>query len=386
VATSAQEDARAAFSTGTIRTRAAVMWEAGKDWDVVELDLDPPKDNEVLVKFVASGLCHSDDHLRTGDLPSRYPIVGGHEGAGIVEAVGPGVFDIAPGDHVVCSFLPTCGRCRWCSTGHQNLCDLGAMLLDGCLPDGTYRRHADGQDIGGMCMLGTFSERAVLSRYSVVKVDDHLPLDKAALVGCGVPTGWGSAVYSAEVKPGDTVVIFGIGGVGINAVQGAKHAGARTIIAVDPVELKRTKAVEFGATEAVATGEDAILRAYEVTQGVGADSAIITVGVVDSKVIEDAFNATRKAGTVVLTGLGNMMENTVQINGDILTLYQKTLKGSLFGASNPMFDIKNVLSLYSAGQIKLDELVTQTYKLEDINRGYDDMMSGHNLRGVILFD
>jgi S-(hydroxymethyl)glutathione dehydrogenase/alcohol dehydrogenase len=235
-------------------------------------------------------------------------------------------------------------------------------------------------------MLGTFSERSVVSRNSIVKIDDHLPLDKAALVGCGVPTGWGSAVYSAEVRPGDTVVIFGIGGVGINAVQGAKHAGARTIIAVDPVELKRKKALEFGATEALATGEEAILRAYETTLGVGADSAIVTVGVVDSKVIEDAFNATRKAGTVVLTGLGNMMENTVQINGDILTLYQKTLKGSLFGASNPMHDIKNILSLYDAGKFKLDELVTQTYKLEDINRGYDDLLSGQNLRGVIVYD
>jgi alcohol dehydrogenase (nicotinoprotein) len=369
-----------------VKTRAAVMWEAGKDWDVIELDLDAPKENEVLVRFVASGLCHSDDHVRTGDLPSRYPIIGGHEGAGIVEEVGPGVYDIAPGDHVVCSFLPTCGRCRWCSTGHQNLCDLGAMLLDGCLPDGTYRRHADGHDIGGMCMLGTFSERGVVSRNSVVKIDDHLPLDKAALVGCAVPTGWGSAVYSAEVKPGETVVVFGVGGVGVNAVQGARHAGARHVIAVDPVELKRTKAREFGATDAVATGEEAVQLAYERTLGVGADSAIITVGVVDSKVVEEAFNATRKAGTVVLTGLGPLSDNTVQINGDILTLYQKTLKGSLFGASNPMFDIKNILSLYDAGQIKLDELVTQTYKLEDINRGYEDLLSGQNLRGVITFD
>jgi NDMA-dependent alcohol dehydrogenase len=369
-----------------VKTRAAVMWEAGKNWDIVELDLDPPKAGEVLVKFVASGLCHSDDHLRTGDLPSRYPIVGGHEGAGIVEAVGDGVFDIAPGDHVVCSFLPTCGKCRWCSTGHQNLCDMGAMLLDGCLPDGTFRFHSGEQDLGGMCMLGTFSERSVVSRNSVVKIDDDLPLEKAALVGCGVPTGWGSAVYSADVMPGDTVVIFGIGGIGINAVQGAKHAGARAIIAVDPLEFKRSKAVEFGATEAVATGEDAILRAYEITNGVGADSAIVTVGVVGSKVVEDAFNATRKAGTIVVVGLGNMMENTIQLNGDILTLYQKTVKGSLFGASNPMHDIKNILSLYKAGQYKLDELVTQTYKLDDIIQGYDDMAAGVNIRGVIVYD
>src|SRR4051794_32699573 len=261
------------------------MWEAGKPWDIVELDLDAPKAGEVLIRFVASGLCHSDDHLRTGDLPSRYPIVGGHEGAGVVEAVGDGVFDIAPGDHGVCSFLPTCGKCRGGSTGHQNLCDPGAMLLDGCLPDGTFRFHSGEQDLGGMCMLGTFSERSVVSRNSVVKIDDDISLEKAALAGCGVPTGWGSVVYSAETRPGDTVVIFGIGGIGINAVQGAKHAGARNIIAVDPVEFKRQKALEFGATHAVSDGEEAFAKAFEVTNGVGADQAIVTVGVVHPKVV-----------------------------------------------------------------------------------------------------
>ncbi|MBV9290845.1 MAG: NDMA-dependent alcohol dehydrogenase [Frankiales bacterium] len=369
-----------------MKTRAAVMWEAGKSWDIVELDLDAPKAGEVLVKFVASGMCHSDDHLRTGDLPSRYPIVGGHEGAGIVEAVGEGVFDIALGDHIVCSFLPTCGKCRWCSTGHQNLCDMGALLLDGCLPDGTFRFHSGEQDLGGMCMLGTFSERAVVSRNSVVKIDDDLPLEKAALVGCGVPTGWGSAVYSADITPGDTVVIFGIGGIGINAVQGAKHAGARHVIAVDPIDFKRTKALEFGATHAVSNGEEAIAKAFEVTNGVGADSAIVTVGVVDSKVVEDAFSATRKLGTTVVVGLGPIADNTIQLNGTVLTLYQKTVKGSLFGSSNPMHDIKNILSLYRDGQYKLDELVTKTYSLDDINAGYEDMAAGVNIRGVITYD
>jgi Zn-dependent alcohol dehydrogenase len=189
-----------------VKTRAAVMWEVGKPWDVVELELDPPKAGEVLVKFAASGMCRSDDHLRTGDLPSRYPVVGGHEGAGVVQQVGEGVYDIAEGDHIVCSFLPTCGKCRWCSTGHQNLCDMGATLAEGHLPDGTFRFHSGEQDLGAMCMLGTFSEYAVLSRNSVVKIDDDIPLDKAALVGCGVPTGWGSAVYTADVGPGDTPV------------------------------------------------------------------------------------------------------------------------------------------------------------------------------------
>src|SRR3954453_12393085 len=359
------------------------MWEAGKPWDIVEIDLDEPKAGEVRIKFAASGLCHSDDHVRSGDMPSRYPIVAGHEGAGGVEQVGDGVYDIAPGDHVVCSFLPTCGKCRWCSTGHQNLCDLGQFLMVGCLPDGTFRFHSGEQDLGGMCMLGTFSERSVVSRNSVVKIDDDIPLEKAALVGCGVPTGWGSAVYSAEVRPGDTVVIFGIGGIGINAVQGAKHAGARHIIAVDPIEFKRQKALEFGATHAVSTGLEAIETAYAVTNGVGADSAIITVGVVNSQVVEEAFNATRKLGTTVVVGLGNMMENTVQINGDILTLYQKTVKGSLFGASNPMHDIKNILSLYKAGQYKLDELVTKTYSLDEINQGSEDKKAGGKPQGGV---
>jgi S-(hydroxymethyl)glutathione dehydrogenase/alcohol dehydrogenase len=368
----------------TVKTRAAVMWETGKPWEIVELELDPPKAGEVLVKFVASGLCHSDDHLRTGDLPSRYPVVGGHEGAGIVEQVGDGVYDIAPGDHVVCSFLPTCGKCRWCSTGHQNLCDMGATLAEGHLPDGTFRFHSGDQDLGAMCMLGTFSERAVLSRNSVVKIDDDIPLDKAALVGCGVPTGWGSAVYTAEVRPGDTVVVFGVGGIGINAVQGAKHAGARYVIAVDPIEFKRTKALEFGATHAVATGAEAIELAPALTEGVGADSAIITTGVVSSPVIEEAFWSTRKNGTVVLTGIGNINENTIQLNGTILPLWQKQVKGSLFGGSNPMYDIKNILSLYKLGQYKLDELITRTYTLDQINEGYADLEAGENLRGVII--
>jgi S-(hydroxymethyl)glutathione dehydrogenase/alcohol dehydrogenase len=193
-------------------------------------------------------------------------------------------------------------------------------------------------------------------------------------------------VYSAEVRPGDTVVIFGIGGIGINAVQGARHAGARTIIAVDPIDFKREKALEFGASHAYATGDEAVMAAYELTNGVGADAAIVTVGVVGTEVVQKAFDATRKAGTVVGVGLGPMTENTIQLNGDVLTLYQKTVQGSLFGASNPMHDIKNILSLYKAGQYKLDELVTKTYRLDDINQGYEDMAAGVNIRGVIVYD
>src|SRR6201986_630731 len=187
-----------------MKTRAAVLRDMGKDWEVIEMDLDPPREGEVLVRFAAAGLCHSDDHLRTGDIPVRYPIVGGHEGAGIVEEVGTGVTRLKPGDHVICSFLPVCGHCRFCASGLSNLCDLGANLLVGCQVDGTFRFHAGGEDFGGMCMLGTFAERATISEHSVVKVDPDLPLDKVVLIGCGVPPGFGSPGHAAATAPGDT--------------------------------------------------------------------------------------------------------------------------------------------------------------------------------------
>src|SRR5262245_5614466 len=224
---------------GCMKTKAAVLRGVGQDFEVTELELDPPKAGEVLIRYAAAGLCHSDEHLRQGDLPPRFPIVGGHEGAGIIEEVGEGVTRLQPGDHVICSFLPVCGHCRWCSTHKSNLCDMGATILDGCLPDGTYRFHAGGEDLGGMCMLGTFSERAVISEHSAIKAAPALPLDKVVLIGCVVPTGFGSAVHAAATEPGDTIAVYGIGGIGINAVQGAALAGARNVVAIDPLANKR---------------------------------------------------------------------------------------------------------------------------------------------------
>jgi S-(hydroxymethyl)glutathione dehydrogenase/alcohol dehydrogenase len=367
-----------------MKTKAAVLRGVGQDWEVTEVELDPPKANEVLIRFVAAGLCHSDEHLRTGDMPSRYPIIGGHEGAGIVEEVGPGTTRVKPGDHVVCSFIPSCGHCRFCSTGQQNLCDLGASLLEGCLPDGTFRFHDNGEDIAAMCMLGTFSQYAVISEYSCVAVEPDLPLETAVLVGCGVPTGWGSAVYAAGVRPGETVVIYGIGGIGINAVQGARHAGARNIIAVDPVPSKREKAEELGATHSAASAAEAQQVVTQVTNGVGADNAIVTVGVVKEDVVEAAFDAVRKGGTVTVTGLGNLTDKTIHVSGTMLTLFQKRIQGTLFGSANPMHDIKKMLDLYRTGDIKLDELITTTYSLDEINQGYQDLLDGKNIRGVIV--
>ncbi|HEY2507834.1 MAG TPA: NDMA-dependent alcohol dehydrogenase [Streptosporangiaceae bacterium] len=370
-----------------MKTKAAIMRGVGKDWDVVELELDPPKNGEVLIRFVASGLCHSDEHLRTGDLLPRFPIVGGHEGAGVVEAVGEGVRQLKPGDHIICSFLPVCGHCRWCSTGHSNLCDLGATILDGYQLDGTARFHtADGEDLGGMCMLGTFSEYAVVSEYSVVKVDDDVPLDKVALIGCGVPTGWGSAVHAAAVEPGDTIVIYGIGGIGINSVQGAALAGARNVVAVDPVALKRETAEQLGATHSYATAGEAALSIHGLTRGVMADKAIVTAGVVTSELITDAFNTIRNGGTVVVTGLGNLTDNNIQLNSSMLTLMEKRIQGSLFGSGDPFHDIPRMVELYQAGDLKLDEIITTTYTLDQINQGYQDMLDGKNIRGVILYD
>jgi S-(hydroxymethyl)glutathione dehydrogenase/alcohol dehydrogenase len=369
-----------------MKTKAAILRAPQTDWEVVELELDPPKANEVLIRFVAAGLCHSDEHMRSGDMPGRYPIIGGHEGAGVVEEVGPGVSRVQKGDHVVCSFIPSCGRCRFCSTGQQNLCDMGATILEGTMPDGTFRYHLDGEELGGLCMLGTFSQWGVVSEYSVVPIDKDLPLEKAVLVGCGVPTGWGSAVYAAGVRPGETVVIYGIGGIGINAVQGARHAGAKNIVAVDPVALKREKAEELGATHSAASAEEAQDLITNLTWGVGADNAIVTVGVVKEDVVESAFNAIRKGGTVTVTGLGNLMEKTIHLNGAMMTLFQKRVQGTLFGSANPIYDIKKMLDLYRSGDIKLDELVTKTYRLDDINEGYQDLLDGKNIRGVILHE
>lgn len=369
-----------------MKTKAAVLHGPHQDFEIMELDLDGPKQGEVLIKFSAAGLCHSDLHLIDGHLEPRFPIVGGHEGAGIVEEVGVGVTRVQPGDHVVCSFLPSCGRCRYCSTGRQNLCEMGATILQGNLPDGTFRFHHEGADIGGMCMLGVFSERATVSEFSVVKIDEWLPLKPASLVGCGVATGWGTANYSGDVRAGDSVIIYGAGGIGMNAVQGARHAGAKDVIVVDPVEFKRTEAMKFGATHTYADPKEAAAKLNELTWGKMADQALITVGVVDEKVISDAFKAVGKGGVVVITSLVDAREITMKLSAGIATLYEKTVKGALFGSANPQYDIVRLLRLYDAGEIKLDELITTEYKLEDINQGYQDMRDGKNIRGVIVFD
>ena len=369
-----------------MKTRAAVLRDMGKDWEITELELDPPKDGEVLIRFVAAGLCHSDDHLRTGDIPVRYPIVGGHEGAGIVEETGAGVSRVKPGDHVVCSFLPVCGHCRFCARGHDNLCDLGALLFDNCLPDGTFRFHGDGEDFGQMCLLGTFSQRAVVSEHSCVKIDDDLPLETAALVGCGVPTGWGTAVNAGGVRPGDTTVIYGIGGVGINAVQGAVFAGARNVIAVDPLANKREQPPAWARRTPRRTPKRPSRSSPNSPGGSARTRRSITVGVVTEEVIAAAFAAIRKRGTVVITGLAGPGKNTIQLPSFELTCLEKRIQGALFGGGNPFDEIPRMLELYRAGRLKLDELVTTRYRLDDVNQGYRDLLDGRNVRGLLIHE
>ncbi|REW14915.1 alcohol dehydrogenase, partial [Mycobacterium tuberculosis] len=288
------------------------------------------------------------------------------------------------GDHVVCSFIPNCGTCRYCCTGRQNLCDMGATILEGCMPDGSFRFHSQGTDFGAMCMLGTFAERATVSQHSVVKVDDWLPLETAVLVGCGVPSGWGTAVNAGNLRAGDTAVIYGVGGLGINAVQGATAAGCKYVVVVDPVAFKRETALKFGATHAFADAASAAAKVDELTWGQGADAALILVGTVDDEVVSAATAVIGKGGTVVITGLADPAKLTVHVSGTDLTLHEKTIKGSLFGSCNPQYDIVRLLRLYDAGQLMLDELVTTTYNLEQVNQGYQDLRDGKNIRGVIV--
>jgi NDMA-dependent alcohol dehydrogenase len=370
-----------------MKTKAAVVYEPGKPIEIEELDLDErPHAGEVLIRYTHAGLCHSDVHIAHGDLEARLPMVLGHEGAGIIEDVGPGVTRVAAGDHVVCSFIPNCGTCRWCATGQQAICDMGATILEGYLPGGHFPFTGPKGDYGAMCMLGTFSQYAVVHQNSVVKVDDDLPLDKAVLVGCGVPTGWGAAVNAADVRPGETVIVAGVGGIGVNAVQGARHAGATTVIAVDPLENKREKALELGATHAVATAQEAGDIARSATNGNGADKTIVTVGIVTEAIVADAFANTGKGGTIVLIGLNKLMAQNVQLPGTILTLFKKTVKGSLFGDCNPTTDIPRILGLYRSGDLKLDELITRTYTLDQVNEGYEDLLNGKNVRGVVIHE
>jgi S-(hydroxymethyl)glutathione dehydrogenase/alcohol dehydrogenase len=370
-------------------TRAAVLFGHHEDWKIEEMTLDDPGPGEILVETAYAGMCHSDEHVVQGDMMVPYfPFVGGHEGAGVVAQVGPGVTAVAPGDHVAMSFIPSCGRCKWCSTGRQNLCDLGAKVFDLQMltrSEGQSSHTIGDAEAARFAQLGTFSEKLLLSENSVVRIEPDLPMDVAALVSCGVATGWGSAVHRADVQPGDNVAVIGIGGVGINAVQGAKMAGAKRIIAIDPVEFKREKAMEMGATHTYSSVDEALLAVPDLTWGDMCDAVILVPGVVTGDMIEPALNLTSKGGTLVVTAIGNMLESDVTMNLFMLSMMNKEVKGTVFGSGNPRADIPALLSMYREGALKIDELITNRYSLDDVNQGYQDMRDGKNIRGVIEF-
>jgi S-(hydroxymethyl)glutathione dehydrogenase/alcohol dehydrogenase len=370
-----------------MKTKGALVWSLDQPWSIEEIEIGDPRKGEVKVQLEAAGLCHSDHHLLTGDIPTAaYPILGGHEGAGIITEVGPGVDGLAVGDHIVLSFIPACGKCPACQAGMRNLCDLGMGLLSGAsVSDGSFRVQAKGQNVIPMSLVGTFSPYVVVHETSVVKIDPTIPFEVACLVGCGVTTGYGSSVRSAKVGPGDDVAIIGVGGVGNAALQGARIAGARRIFAIDPVEWKREQALKFGATHTFPDVASAMPGIAEVTEGRMAKKVIVTVGRVEGHELESWMQLTAKGGTCVLTAMGAVLASDVTLNLAGLTLLQKSLQGSIFGGGNPQFDIPELLTLYKLGVLNLDDMVTREYRLEEINDGYRDMLEGRNIRGVIRY-
>ncbi|WP_024440925.1 MULTISPECIES: NDMA-dependent alcohol dehydrogenase [unclassified Mycobacterium] len=370
-----------------MKTKGALLWELNSPWRVDEIELGDPVEGEVQVRMHAAGMCHSDYHLTTGATPMALPALGGHEGAGVITKVGKGVTGLEEGDHVVMAFIPACGNCPPCMKGFRSLCDRGAVLLGGkAIADGTNRIHAGSHEVSAMNLLGTFSPYMTVHQDSVVKIDKDVPFETAAIMGCAVPTGFGSATNVAEVKPGETVIIIGVGGIGMSALQGAVLAGARRVIAIDPVPFKRDQAVKFGATHVYPSMAEAIMPVMEETWGLMADKVIIAVGDMKGEYIEEAMILTAKTGTCVVTGMGSMVDADVKLNLFLFTMLQKTLKGNIFGGGSSHIETPKLVGLYKSGLLKIDEMITTTYKLEDINTGYQDMVDGKNIRGVITYD
>ncbi|GAB3271451.1 Zn-dependent alcohol dehydrogenase [Kineosporia babensis] len=369
-----------------MRIRGAVIHEVGKQWQVQDLELGEPGPEEIRVKVMASGLCHSDDHFVTGDIPVTLPMVGGHEGAGIVEAVGEKVTRVKVGDHIATLFIPACGRCKYCATGRSYICDNGAGMEHGRSLDGTANFFdLDGNEIGGVTRLGTFANYLICHENQAVKLPEDIPFELACLASCGVATGWGAAVNGGPVRPGDVVLVVGLGGVGANAVQGAKHAGADHIIVVDPSPYKQERAADFGATAAFGSLEEASERIAHLTNGQGVDVGIVTVGRVDGDIIGQVFEKVGKAGRLVLVSVGSY-EKQLTISPQDLTNFAKSIQGVMYGNCNPVVDIPRLLNMYKNGTLKLEELVTRRYRLDEINDAVADMHASRNIRGVVIHE
>ena len=367
----------------TIKARAVVCREMGKPVAVETLDVAPPQRGEVTIKLAACGVCHSDLSATNGTIPFPMPVVLGHEGAGEIVAVGEGVSRFALGDHVVSSFVSMCGKCRWCQTGRPQLCDQAAKA-GYTLPDGTTRfTDAEGKPVNVFSGCGVMAEYATLHVDNVIKIDAAVPLDKAALIGCGVMTGVGAAVNTARVEAGSVAVVFGCGGVGLNAIQGCRIAGAAMIVAVDTADAKLEMAKQFGATHTVnAKQEENLTKTLKKLTGGGADYAFECVGYGD--VAAQAYGILAKGGKAVVVGVAPPKDTTT-IRTATLTFEEKTLTGSYFGSARPQQDFPRLIGLYRGGKLMLDQLITRTYTIDEAPQAFADLESGRNARGVIIF-
>jgi S-(hydroxymethyl)glutathione dehydrogenase / alcohol dehydrogenase len=350
-----------------------------------DIEVDAPHAGEVKVRMAASGVCHSDLSMQNGTMAAGAPMVLGHEGAGVIEEVGPGVTKLAPGDHVVISWVPQCGECFFCTRGQPQLCEQASTaLMTGGLLDGTPRMSSQGAPLPQMAASGTFSEVTVVPEVGAVKVPADFDLKLAALIGCGVLTGAGAAMNTADIHPGDTVAVVGCGGVGLNVIQGARIAGAAEIIAIDMNETKLSLAKEFGATATVnASQGDPVSQVMEMTGQRGADVAFEVIGL--EKTIDQTITMTRRGGQAILVGVPKMdaMINLPAFFG--VVLQEKTIKGCWYGSSDVQRDVPKLIELYQDGQLKLDELVSRTITLDQVNEAFDAMKTGEVARSVIEY-
>ncbi len=365
------------------RAKAVVCREINQPVVVEDIEVESPRRGEVMIKLAACGVCHSDYSVTTGTIPFPPPVVLGHEGAGIVVEVGEGVTGIAVGDPVVSSFVSMCGKCRYCQTGRPQLCDQAAKAAY-TLPDGTVRtKDLKGNPLNIFSGCGVMAEYATLHTDNVVKIDRDIPLDRAALVSCGVMTGVGAVVNTARVEAGSVTVVFGCGGVGLNAIQGCALAGAAMIVAVDMSDAKLELARRFGATHVLnAKTEENIVKALRKITGGGADYAFECVGY--GEIAAQAYGCLRKGGTAVVVGVASQKDTTT-LRTASLTFEEKTLTGSYFGSARPREDFPRLLALYRAKRLKLDELITRTYRIEEAPQAFADLASGINARGIIVF-
>jgi S-(hydroxymethyl)glutathione dehydrogenase / alcohol dehydrogenase len=359
--------------------KAAVCYEFGKPLTIEELDLDPLQKGEVKVRLAATAICHSDIHALRGEGSGNVPIVLGHEAAGVVEELGENVSLTNPGDRVVVCLLRSCGRCFYCTLGFPHLCE-GEFALN----RESRLRNKRGEVVHQGLRTAAFAEYCVVDQSQVVRLPENMPLDRASLLACGVITGLGAVVNTAQVEPGSSVVVIGTGGVGLNSVQGAALAGAHPIIAIDPLDIKLKAARDFGATHVINSAEqkDAVQAVKRLTSGRGADYVFVTVG--SAAAVTQALALTRRRGSVILAGLPAPGATTsFQINPFVRG--EQRIMGSFMGSTRPSVAIPRLIDLYQNGRLKLDELITGRYPLERINEAIEAVEKGLALRNVILF-